>query len=233
MLKDDPIHPKIEKIIDESSYNSRCGGHIHMVRAPWGEGLTARNTWDLLVERWSWLFALLYPNRGRNQYCRMQHLSRSSSGDKLSDDGGWFDRTSKYNWLNIKSPDRMEVRIFPEVKTVQRLRNRMRLLELVMSEFHNAKNPEEAFTLTMDKIVPQMRQHGSLNKFPRRSQWTLANANLGLSIYWPSNFQPYQRPRREPAFKLRLPKMEEITPEDEGQFRFDLLTDEDEDMKII
>ncbi len=195
MLKEEPIHEKVEQIIDTSSYSGQCGGHIHVVRSEWG-GLSHTQAWDRLVDNWAWLFAMLYPNRGTNTYCYMDGLSKDRYGGAV--DRQYVSRGNKYNWLGLKSETRMEFRIFPAVHSTLRLRNRMRLLDILMLNFQKAATPEEAYSLTMDVIVPEMRKYDSMKNFPRKKKFDEAQNRVARCIYWPTNMELTEKKKISP-----------------------------------
>lgn len=205
ILAEDEIPKKISDIIDDSNYDQRCGGHIHVLRKDWN-GLSETDAWDQLVDNWAWLFFTLYPERANSSYSRFRAASsqsRDSNGQKVS--SAYRYRKEKYNWLHLKAKNRFEFRVFPGVKSTERLRNRMRMLDLLMADFHTVKNPDEAFTLTMDKIAPEMRKHKSMLDFPRKSYFKLGQDLTKGCLFWPGNMV-FGKKAEEPAVEVPEPK---------------------------
>ncbi len=188
MLADDPIPEEITRIIDESEYGNRCGGHIHVIRGKWG-GMLASDAHELLCDNWCWLFSLLYPDRSVNTYSNVRGGFSDRVGNKLPKENRDYHKRDKYSWLRMLSEHRLEFRIFPEVRSTLRLRNRMKLLETLMTCFHLPKNPDEAWDVTMDVITPVMRKNGAFINFPRKSLFKKATANLGGYVFWPKNIK--------------------------------------------
>lgn len=178
---DDEIPQEVSDIINSSNYDHRCGGHLHVIHPDWG-GLPVNDAWDTLVEYWGWFFAILYPERIRCDYSRFRWLFSDSYGPIKKSNR---DRRQKYNWLNIKTPHHMEVRVFPEVKTTERLVNRMRMLEILLGNFHEAKNPESAYQIAQDVVVPAMQEVGAFKKWPRRDQVQMAIEQGDGHVFFP------------------------------------------------
>ena len=121
-----------------AEYSDNCGMHANLSDP-------TRTPWELFDDLYGYLPVLcaLYPTRANNTYCKAIPKHKATANN------------DKYQAFTVKS-DRVEVRIFPAVTTVENLRFRLDLLAFMMANpAHNVKSVDFG---ALDEILSQVHK---------------------------------------------------------------------------
>jgi hypothetical protein len=127
------IPEEVRSLVDLCTKGENCGGHIHYSN----RDMTAEQTFRYM-QRWAWLFALIYPLRINNHYCELTHQKPQSD---------------KYQWLRLREK-RIEVRIFPAFRKATALAWRAGLLaKMAMIQPRTVKASVDAWMTDAEQIA--------------------------------------------------------------------------------
>lgn len=139
----DQIPEGIQRLIDATAKDARCGGHIHM---------STSNVADAFFrfQFWTWLFSLIYPKRMTNEFCQIILK------------GAGTDYQDKRQWLRLRQKT-IEFRIFPAVMKCKNIYWRLDLLKKIHLCNVNSKPSSVEDTvniwLSNNKYAEDLRKH--------------------------------------------------------------------------
>ena len=145
-LNSDKIHQHIcnyriiESHIDAEVNYETCGGHISISNIN-------KDTWRFYsdLENYIPLFYAMYPNRCNQNYCK------AKTKTSLKNDN------EKYQAIKIHA-NRIEIRIFPAVRSVKQLMFRTKLLEIILNNPND--NYMDSYKVIKKQILPYLLESG-------------------------------------------------------------------------
>ena len=148
------------------------GGHIHVSV----EGIKPAQLYDMLFPYLP-LFFGMYPSRAKHSYCHALNNQGLITEPKITQQ----EIKVRHRSPLCATPKTVEVRIFPSPTTVEQIKFRLRLLEVMLK--HKVKNWQEVVKLINDKNSKLGRTIRSVYKGEERIQTLLNNCTLQAKTY--------------------------------------------------
>jgi hypothetical protein len=130
----------IESHIDAEVNYETCGGHISISNIN-------KDTWRFYsdIENYIPLFYAMYPKRCNENYCKAKTKSALKNDNE------------KYQAVKIHA-NRIEIRIFPAVKSVKQLMFRTKLLEIILN--NPTDNYMDSYKVIKKQVLPYLSESG-------------------------------------------------------------------------